>query len=465
MLGSEGVCAFAQASHRVARQCRVGYLRIVVKQGEAMAGWLCRDAVRECYSARVLSTLVAACCLFALPLAAAQEPAAPPATEPAAVASTPRATNASEGQSVELVVTVNVAGAELLVDGVRVGESSGAPDTFHVGASSTRLEVKKSGFSTFARALALTAGNREQVSVSLEPVAAPAQVHHEAWVLLPDAGRVAVINTDTNRMIESFAVGKRPLGIALNTARTLAFVADGGSKSVSVIDLARKRVVSVIKLSTPPFLIAVQPGRDRAFVLGSESTVSVIDTARNRVVDSITVGRGPNGVAFNPSGTRAYVSNMETHTVSIIDTDTLRVVGTVGLDGAATAVAINSSGTHLYVTHVMPGLLLVIESASQKVVATVPVGSIPLSIAVSQSTPRVYVSDLVGNRVYVIDTELNSVIAEIGQIESPKGLAVSADGSRLFVTAEDSMSVVDTKTNLVIASISGLRGVGDVVLR
>ena len=113
-----------------------------------MAGWLCGVAVREGYSARVLSTLVAVCCLFALPLAAAQEPAAFPTTEAAAVAPTPRATTAPEGHSVELVVTVNVAGAELLVDGVRVGESSGAPDTFHVGASSTRLEVKKSGFST-----------------------------------------------------------------------------------------------------------------------------------------------------------------------------------------------------------------------------------------------------------------------------------------------------------------------------
>ena len=430
-----------------------------------MAGWLCRDAVREACSARVLITLVAATCLLAVPLAAAQEPAASPTTEPSAVAPTPRATNASEGPSVEIVVTVNLAGAELLVDGVRVGESSGAPDTFHVGASATRLEAKKSGFITFAHALALTAGNREQISVSLEPVAAPAQVHHEAWVLLPNAGRVAVINTDTNRVIESFAVGKRPLGIALNTARTLAFVADGTSKAVSVVDLARQRAVSVIKLRNRPFLIAVQPGRDRAFVLGGESTVSVIDTARNRVVDSITVGRGPNGVAFNPSGTRAYVTNMETRTVSIIDTDTLRVVGTVGLDADPIAIAINSSGTYLYVTHVLPGLLSVIETESQKVVATVPVGRMPFNVAVSQSTPRAYVTDLGGDRVYVIDTESNAVVTEIGQIESPTGLAVSADGSRLLVATEDSVSVIDTKTNLVIASISGLRGAGEVIFR
>lgn len=433
-----------------------------------MAGWLCRDAGRGGYSARVLITLVAACCLFDVPLAAAQEPAAlvvEPATEPSAVAPTPRATSAPEVQSVELVVTVNVAAAELLVDGVRVGESSGAPDTFRVGASASRLEVKKSGFITHARALALTAGNREQVSVSLEPAVAPAEVHNEAWVLLPSAGRVAVINTDTNRVMESFAVGKRPLGIALNTARTLAFVADGTSKTISVVDLARKRVVSVIKLRNLPFLIAVQPGRDRAFVLGGESTVSVIDTARNRVVDSITVGRGPNGVAFNPSGTRAYVTNMETRTVSIIDTDTLRVVGTVGLDADPIAIAVNSSGTYLYVTHVLPGLLSVVETASQKVVASLPVGSTPFNVAVSQSTPRVYVSDLVGNRVYVIDTELNSVVAEIGQIESPTGLAVSADGSRLLVATEDSVSVIDTTTNLVIASIPGLRGAGEILLR
>lgn len=46
---------------------------------------------------------------------------------------------------------------------------------------------------------------------------------------------------------------------------------------------------------------------------GGSNTVSVIDTATNAVVATVTVGAGPSGVAVNPAGTRVYVANQSSN--------------------------------------------------------------------------------------------------------------------------------------------------------
>jgi YVTN family beta-propeller protein len=65
----------------------------------------------------------------------------------------------------------------------------------------------------------------------------------------------------------------------------------------------------------------------RAYVTnGVSNTISVIDTASNIVVATIPVGVFPFGVAITPDGTRAYVAN--DNTISVIDTASNTVVAT-----------------------------------------------------------------------------------------------------------------------------------------
>jgi len=42
---------------------------------------------------------------------------------------------------------------------------------------------------------------------------------------------------------------------------------------------------------------------------GNSATVSVIDTSTNTVINTIQVGATPYGVAVSPSGNRVYVAN------------------------------------------------------------------------------------------------------------------------------------------------------------
>jgi len=110
----------------------------------------------------------------------------------------------------------------------------------------------------------------------------------------------------------------------------IAYVANGGSNSVSAIDTTSNAVAATVGVGTMPLGVAITPDGTRAYVTNSgDATVSVVDTAKNTVVDTIAVGFLPVGVSIAPDGARAYVTNGNDNTVSVIDTANNTVVTTV----------------------------------------------------------------------------------------------------------------------------------------
>jgi len=69
-----------------------------------------------------------------------------------------------------------------------------------------------------------------------------------------------------------------------------------------------------------------------------------------------------------------------------------------------------------------------------------------------------YITNLGSNTVSVIDTKTNTVIATIPVGSEPRGVAASPDGSRVYVTNRNSnnASVIAAASNSVIATIGGL---------
>src|SRR5260221_6257510 len=104
------------------------------------------------------------------------------------------------------------------------------------------------------------------------------------------------------------------LGMALFAipaqARIFAYVTNIFAITVSVIDTASNTVVATVAVGSGPFGVAITPDGTRAYVANLfDNTVSVIDTARKTVVATVALGNGPLAVAITPDGTRAYVTD------------------------------------------------------------------------------------------------------------------------------------------------------------
>jgi YVTN family beta-propeller protein len=97
--------------------------------------------------------------------------------------------------------------------------------------------------------------------------------------------------------------------VAVTPDGSKVYVANWASNNVSAIDTATNKVIATIAVGSEPFGVAVTPDGCKVYVAnGASSNVSVIDTATNTVTAAITVGSGPValGVFIRPSfaGTR-----------------------------------------------------------------------------------------------------------------------------------------------------------------
>src|SRR5207247_1265364 len=97
-----------------------------------------------------------------------------------------------------------------------------------------------------------------------------------------------------------------------------AYITNLNDNTVSVIDTASNTVTATVAVGASPTGVAVAPDGARVYVANEvDGTVSVIDTGRNAVTATVTVGVGPVGVAVTPDGARVYVGSFSGSTVSV----------------------------------------------------------------------------------------------------------------------------------------------------
>jgi len=102
-----------------------------------------------------------------------------------------------------------------------------------------------------------------------------------------------------------------PLGVAITPDGSRADVTNALGFSLSVIDTASNTVTATVAVGAIPFWLAVTPDGTRAYVAnGADGTVSVIVMASNSVVATVQLaaGSGPFGVAITP---RSWSSNQQ----------------------------------------------------------------------------------------------------------------------------------------------------------
>ena len=99
-----------------------------------------------------------------------------------------------------------------------------------------------------------------------------------------------------------------------------AYVSNGKSNSVSVIDLLQLRNVKTIAVGAGPTGIAASPTRNEIYVANADSSnISIIDAETKTRSPSSAFTRKPYFVSVSSDGKRAYVANSGSANVSVID--------------------------------------------------------------------------------------------------------------------------------------------------
>lgn len=256
---------------------------------------------------------------------------------------------------------------------------------------------------------------------------------------------------------------------------TLAYVANSGSDSVSVVDASIGTVIDTIALppgSAPSDIAATVDGQSVYVTNESGNTVSVIDAASGNLVTNVPVGRNPRGIAISRNQQRVYVANSSDRTVSVIDATPQSVTRNTVINTTRLAialsvfgVAVSPDGQYLYLTHrasasdpasgleyllidAQTGLL----SEGESIVFVSGTPRNPLGLAISPDGRTAYVSMSTLDEAFVF--ALHPFFEEQGRVpvgDLPSAVAVTPDGAFAYVVnvISNNVSVIDTTKQAV----------------
>ena len=146
----------------------------------------------------------------------------------------------------------------------------------------------------------------------------PAGYREFAYVADGDSDMVAVLDLVYLRQDRVLQVGHQPTGLAINPVRNEVYAVNSGSDSVSVIDAEHNRVAATIGVHHTPYFIDVAPDGKLAYVANSASnTVSVLDLDKRREIAVAATGEGPGVARVSPDNRTLVVSNRIAGSVSV----------------------------------------------------------------------------------------------------------------------------------------------------
>ena len=142
-----------------------------------------------------------------------------------------------------------------------------------------------------------------------------------AFVPNRDAGTVSVIDLRSGDSVAESEVCTNPEGGAVTADDAFYIVACGGDDALVWLDTTSFEVVhSITGVGPRPFSVATtRDGRWGLVNNAGGTTVSIVDVAARRIVGQVEVGEQPIVVRVHPDGSRALVANEVSGTVAIIE--------------------------------------------------------------------------------------------------------------------------------------------------
>lgn len=273
-----------------------------------------------------------------------------------------------------------------------------------------------------------------------------------------------------------------PAVTVLAVAPSKVYVADEGSDSVSVIDVASRTRVAVVEVGESPHNVQVSPdgtlawvtndgarGKDEAHKtmssgehgdMNDRGEVWAIDTATDTVVGKVQVGKHPAHVVLGPDGRYAYVTNGGEDTVSVVDVAARKVVSTIPVGAYPHGIRVSPDGRYAYVANLKGGTVSVIDTATREEAARIPAGKGPAQVGFTPDGRYAFVSLSQENAVAVIDPKVRKVVRRIGVGSGPIQVYATPDSRLLFVANQGArkapgrtVSVIEVGRLAVVKSI------------
>ncbi len=323
------------------------------------------------------------------------------------------------------------------------------------------------------------------------------------YVTNEDSNNVSVINRQTNSVVATVLVGKRPKGVAASSLkeRPKIYVVNSESNSISIIDPTTNKVEIEVPLrfgKKPEAIDVAKISHERELIFvanyGSDN-VSIIDSLSYQEIEKINVGSGPIAVATDCSldsflGSKyltfddinlvrdyqkkffnVYVANKNSRDISIIKMNkiTLKVEDIINLkvDWSPIAIEVDCQRGKVYIANYNSDNLSVIDfiqiirGNTRGSLSTITnVGTSITGIVADRDIDRIYLLKELDNEIAVVrlfseafrpfspTMVVSPVTDRLSVGTSPRALIMDPEGRKLYVVnrGSNNVTVIDKVT-------------------
>jgi YVTN family beta-propeller protein len=207
----------------------------------------------------------------------------------------------------------------------------------------------------------------------------------EIWTaLMMPAGKVKVFDADSYILLTTISVGNMPAGVTFSEDGKKAFLANGMSGSVTVIDAVTKLIIDTIVTSQGT--VGAFPGMLGMMYADNEKdqTISIINTMNNMMSDSIHLGFTPGMVSRNTMMNQLWVTDPVAGKIHywIQNGTVYNYGGYVTVGNGAGAMIFSQNGKTCYITNQNDNSVSVVDVAGLKELMKIPVGEKPNGLVI-----------------------------------------------------------------------------------
>ncbi len=284
-----------------------------------------------------------------------------------------------------------------------------------------------------------------------------------AYIANNGDGTVSVINTNTNKVINTITSGFGSFitGVAASPDGSLVYIINEFSSSVAVVSTALNSVIATIPVGSYPTGILVSSDGSRVYVSNNGTDdISVINALTNTVINVIPVGSNPGALALTPDGKSLYVTyGQDDFVISVINTETGMVVATFPVGYFDYGIHAAPDGNEVWVTNGTTDIVSEINTATNSIVFTIPLNASLgfgfYGLTMSPDGQRLYAVNDYDNNVVAIDARSGAILATVKVGKGPIGISVSGDSKQVYVVNNDdnNVTVIDAATNNITTTI------------
>lgn len=279
------------------------------------------------------------------------------------------------------------------------------------------------------------------------------------FVSLPSSNKVAVVDTNTWKVVANVETGARPVRLALQPDEKYLWVGtdEGAESGVTVIDAATFKQVARIPTGAGHHELALSGDSRTAFVTNQTAgTLSLIDVPKLSKTADVQAGRGADSVAVSPLSKFVYVADRAAGQVAVVDPAQASVRARIAAAPGLGAIRFAPGGRYGFVPNPAAGVVHIFDASTDRMLHAMKVskgkdvaGRGPDQVAFTREFAYVRSP----GSLDVTMVRLATIGKEMDVVTFPAGQAAPAD-AKVSAASADSITPAPEGNSMLVANIA-----------